>query len=134
MSLTNWNVSRQISGNPQVIITNFCQPRRDAVQMASGSLSISTARMVAPIGPIPKNVTPIPLGRQTTCWYFQPVARITNSVTVAITSNGSVRYEMRLPFKACHGANPAACGAVGELESCGFVESEFAINKTGIAD
>src|SRR5436189_213290 len=78
--------------------------------MARGSLSNSTARMVAPIGPIPKKVTPIPCGRQTTCWYFHPVAKITNSVSVAIASNGSVKYEIRLVFNRCHGENPMSFG------------------------
>ncbi len=129
MSFTNWNVSRQISGNPTVIITYFCQPWRDAVQIASGSLSSSTARMVAPIGPMPKKVTAMPFGRQTTCWYFQPVAKITNSVTVAMMSNGSVRYEMRLVFSRCHGENPASRGAA-VWEPSEFVEVEFFITKT----
>src|SRR3954470_20434993 len=78
--------------------------------MASGSLSNSTARMVAPIGPIPKNVTPMPCGTQTFCWYFQPVAKITNSVIVAMTSNGTVRYEIRFVFNRCHGANHPFAG------------------------
>ena len=91
MSLTNWNVSRQISGSPTISIRPFCQPWREAVQIARGSLSNSTARIVAPIGPIPKKVTPIPWGKQTTCWYFHPVAKITNSTTVAMISSGSVR-------------------------------------------
>src|SRR3954465_4585114 len=89
----------------------FCQPWREAVQIARGSLSNSTARMVAPIGPIPKNVTPMPWGKQTVCWYFQPVAKITNSVTVPIKSNGRVRYEMRFLFSRCHGEKPISCGA-----------------------
>src|SRR5208282_3684541 len=95
--------------------------------MARGSLSNSTARIVAPIGPMPKNVTPMPCGRQTTCWYFQPVAKITNSVTVAMMSNGRVKYEMRLLCKSCHGANPTRRGAEDSVEPCGFVESEFYI-------
>ena len=56
-----------MSGRPQTIITPLAQPVREAVQMASGSLSSSTARMVAPIGPMPKNVTPMPCGKQTAC-------------------------------------------------------------------
>src|SRR6267142_5349659 len=118
MSLTNWKVSTQIRGNPTSSMNIFCQPKREAVQMARGSLSNSTARMVAPIGPIPKKVTSIPWGKQTICWYFQPVAKITNSVTVAMTSNGSVKYEMRLVFNRCHGENPTSCGAVERGESC----------------
>src|SRR6266436_8945651 len=122
MSFTNWNVSKQISGNPTISIKPFCQPAREAVQAARGSLSNSTARMVAPIGPIPKKVTPMPWGKQTVCWYFHPVAKITNSVTVAIASNGSVKYEMRLLFNRCQGENPKSCGAVEDEESCEFVE------------
>src|SRR6266478_9796381 len=97
--------------------------------MANGSLSSSTARIVAPIGPIPKKVTPMPWGKQTVCWYFHPVARITNSVTVAITSNGSVKYEMRLLFNRCQGENPISCGAPEWGEPCEFVELEFIINE-----
>src|SRR2546423_1913619 len=100
----------------------FSQPIRDAVQMARGSLSNSTARMVAPMGPIPKKVTPMPWGKHTTCWYFHPVAKITNSVTVAMTSNGSVRYEMRLVFNRCHGEKPMSRGAAAWEESCELVE------------
>src|SRR6266478_4956924 len=95
--------------------------------MARGSLSNSTARMVAPIGPMPKKVTPMPWGRQTTFWYFQPVAKITNSFTVAMMSNGSVKYEMRLVFNRCHGENPMSCGALELEEPCEFDESEFSI-------
>src|SRR6266404_4688396 len=102
---------------------------REAVQMASGSFSNSTARMVAPIGPMPKKVTPIPCGKQTVCWYFHPVARITNSVTVAMASNGRVKYEMRLLFNLCHGENPKSCGAAEWEELCEFVELEFFINE-----
>src|SRR5882724_7143222 len=106
----------------------LCQPWREAVQIASGSLSNSTARIVAPIGPTPKKVTPIPNGKQTTCWYFQPVAKITNSVTVAMISKGSVKYAMRLPFKRCHGkASTSEVAATGE--SCEFVELTFFINE-----
>ena len=129
MSLTNWNVSTQIKGNPTISMKLFCQPCREAVQMASGNLSNSTARMVAPIGPMPKNVTPMPWGRQTTCWYFQPVARMTNSTTVAMMINGSVRYEMRLLFNRCHGENPMSFGAPESGDSCEFVESECFIIK-----
>lgn len=89
--MTNWNVSKQMQGNPITSINPFVQPCREAVQMASGSLSNSTARIVAPIGPIRKKVTAMPGGKQAICWYFQPVAKITNSVTVAINSNGSVK-------------------------------------------
>src|SRR4029453_7234559 len=77
----------------------------------------STARMVAPIGPMPKKVTPIPWGTQTTFWYVQPVAKITNSTTVAMKSNGSVKYEIRLVFNRCHGENPMSAGAA---EPCEF--------------
>src|SRR6266404_1482262 len=107
---------------------------REAVQMASGSFSNSTARMVAPIGPMPKKVTPMPCGKQTVCWYFHPVAKMTNSVMVAMTSNGSAKYEMRLLFNRCHGENPLSCGAAEGGELCEFVELEFFINercKTG---
>src|SRR6266446_802392 len=97
--------------------------------MARGSLSNSTARMVAPIGPMPKKVTPMPWGRQTTFWYFQPVAKITNSVTVAMMSNGIVKYEMRLVFNRCHGENPKSRGAADGREPCEFVELEFFINE-----
>src|SRR5258706_3412984 len=121
MSLTNWNVSTQISGNPRNSMNIFCRPTREAVQIARGSLSNSTARMVAPIGPIPKKVTPMPWGTQTTCWYFQPVAKMTNSVTVAMMSNGSVKYEMRLVFSRCQGDSPISVGAA---EPCEFVELE----------
>src|SRR5437867_4255720 len=95
--------------------------------MASGSLSNSTARIVAPIGPIPKKVTPMPCGKQTVFWYFHPVAKITNSVTVAMASNGSVKYETRLLFNRCHRANP--CGPVEWGELCELVELEFFINE-----
>src|SRR5260370_25687499 len=105
----------------------FCQLWREAVQIASGSLSNSTARMVAPMGPIPKKVTPMPWGKQTTFWYFQPVAKITNSVNVAMMSNGIVKYEMRLVFKRCHGENPKSRGVADGRESCEFVELEFFI-------
>src|SRR5436190_1473590 len=129
MSFTSWNVSTQIRGNPTKIMKPFCQPWREAVQMASGSLSNSTARMVAPIGPIPKKVTPIPWGKQTVFWYFHPVAKMTNSVTVAMASNGSVRYEMRLLFNRCHGENPIS-GAVAEgSDPCESVELEFLISE-----
>src|SRR5438552_3526092 len=107
----------------------FCQPRREAVQMARGSLSNSTARMVAPIGPIPKKVTPMPWGKQTVCWYFHPVAKITNSVTVAMASNGSVKYEMRLLFNRCHGENPKSCATAEWGGLCEFVAVEFFINE-----
>src|SRR5215470_15758940 len=96
----------------------FCQPRREAVQMARGSLSNSTARMVAPIGPMPKKITPMPWGKQTLCWYFHPVDRMTNSVRVAIMINGSVKYEMRFRFSRCHGESPFSCGAAGLEEVC----------------
>src|SRR5436190_7049042 len=128
MSLTNWNVSTQIRGNPTTSIKPFCQPAREAVQMARGSLSNSTARMVAPIGPIPKKVTPIPRGRQTVCWYFHPVARITNSVSVAVTSNGTVKYEMRLVLSRCHREDPVFCEAAAGGESCESVAVEYFIN------
>src|SRR5580698_7237718 len=100
--------------------------------MASGSLSNSTARMVAPIGPMPKNVTPMPCGRQTTCWYFQPVARMTNSVTVAMMSSGRVKYEMRLLFKRCQGENPLSAGMVDWGEFCILRESESFINGMSV--
>src|SRR6266567_7199551 len=129
MSLTNWNVSTQISGNPTISMKPFCQPAREAVQMARGSLSNSTARMVAPIGPILKKVTAMPGGKQTSCWYFHPVAKITNSVTVAMASNGSVKYEMRLLFNRCHGENPKSRGAAEWEESCELIELEFFINE-----
>src|SRR6266446_5805642 len=96
--------------------------------MARGSLSNSTARIVAPIGPIPKKVTPMPWGKQTVCWYFHPVAKITNSVTVAIASNGRVKYEMRLLFNRSHGENPKSAAAEWE-ELCEFVEFELFINE-----
>src|SRR5947207_8664412 len=98
--------------------------------MASGNLSNSTASMVAPIGPIPKKVTPIPWGKQTNCWYFQPVAKITNSVTVAMNSNGSVKYEIRLLFNRCHGEKPISCRAEERKESCESDDLELFINKT----
>src|SRR5260370_37508229 len=97
--------------------------------MARGRLSNSTARMVAPMGPIPKKVTPIPWGRQTTFWYFHPVAKITNSVTVAMMSNGIAKYEMRLVFNRCHGENPKSRGAADWREPCEFVELELFINE-----
>src|SRR5882724_3137405 len=97
--------------------------------MASGSLSNSTARIVAPIGPILKKVTPMPWGKQTNCWYFHPVARITNSTTVAITSNGSVKYEMRLLFNRCHGENPKSWETAEPAELCKLVVLEFFINE-----
>src|SRR5438105_550989 len=114
MSLTNWKVSKQIRGKPMVSIMAFCQSFREAVQMARGSLSNSTARMVAPIGPMPKKVTPMPWGKQTICWYFQPVAKMTNSTTVAMNSNGSVKYEIRLVFSRSQGENPMSFGAVSD--------------------
>src|SRR6476646_7617079 len=107
----------------------FCQPQREAVQMASGSLSSSTARIVAPMGPMPKKVTPMPWGTQTTCWYFQPVARMTNSVTVAMASNGNVKYEMRLVFNRCHGESPVSLPLASE-ESCPFITLEFFIKES----
>src|SRR5580765_8961707 len=127
MSLTNWNVSTQIRGNPTISMNHFCQPIREAVQMARGSLSNSQARIVAPIGPIPRKVTPMPWGKQTTCWYFHPVDKITNSVTVAMRSNGIVKYEMRLPFRRCHGENPMSVLAAGWEESGEFGAGEFFI-------
>src|SRR4051812_24206509 len=130
MSLTSWNVSTQISGSPTVSIRPFCQPKREAVQIASGSLSNSTARMVAPMGPMPKKVTPIPCGKQTICWYFQPVAKITNSTTVAMTSSGRVKYEMRLLFNRCHGENPKSRGLVEGDESCELNALESFIDET----
>src|SRR5947209_14049715 len=84
--------------------------------------------MVAPIGPIPKKLTPMPWGKQTVCWYFHPVAKITNSVTVAIASNGRVKYEMRLLFNRSHGENPKSAAAEWE-ELCELVELEFFINE-----
>src|SRR5947208_8510705 len=107
----------------------FCQPRREAVQIASGSLSSSTARIVAPIGPMPKKVTPMPWGKQTVCWYFHPVAKITNSVTVAMASNGSVKYEMRFVFNRCHGENPKSCETADWGELWELVELECFINE-----
>src|SRR3954451_6007158 len=107
----------------------FCQPWREAVQIARGNLSNSTARIVAPMGPMPKKVTAIPCGKQTTCWYFQPVAKITNSTTVAITSKGSVRYEIFLVFRRCHGEKPASRGTADWGEFCEFVEFESFINE-----
>src|ERR1044072_1314102 len=133
MSLTNWKVRTQIKGRPTVIIRTFCQPQRQAVQMASRSLSRPTARIVAPMGPMPKKVTPIPWGTQTTCWYFQPVARMTNSVTVAMASNGSVKYEMRFVFNRCHGEKPASFPLVPE-ESCEFMTFKFFIKKESRVD
>src|SRR3954467_12821658 len=129
MSLTNWKVSKQIRGKPMVSIMAFCQSFREAVQMARGSLSNSTARMVAPIGPMPKKVTPIPSGKQTVCWYFQPVAKITNSVRVAIKINGIVRYEIRFDFNRCQGENPKSgmAAAWDELEERS--EPEFFISE-----
>src|SRR6266576_5243609 len=129
MSFTNWNVSKQISGNPTISMKPFCQPWREAVQTARGSLSNSTARMVAPIGPMPKKVTPMPWGKQTNCWYFHPVAKMTNSTTVAMMIKGRVRYEMRLLFNRCHGENPISCGAAEWGELSEFVELEFFINE-----
>src|SRR6267142_4045942 len=130
MSLTNWKVRTQINGNPTVSIRTFCQPQREAVHMARGSLSNSTARIVAPIGPIPKKVTPIPWGTQTICWYFHPVARMTISVTVAMNSSGSVKYEIRFVFNRCHGEKPISFRAVESGESCESVELELFINKS----
>src|SRR5262249_12777496 len=86
--------------------------------------------MVAPIGPMPKNVTPMPWGRQTVCWYFHPVARMTNSVTVAMASNGSVKYEMRLVFSRCQGENPMSDGAAVCTGSCECVDLMIFIIKT----
>src|SRR5579872_504696 len=126
MSLTNWNVNKQISGSPITSITNFCQPWREAVQIASGNLSNSTARIVAPMGPIPKNVTPMPLGKQTVFWYFHPVDKITNSVIVAMINSGSVKYEMRLLFNNCQGEKPAL-GVGWDAVVCEFVSSTFFI-------
>src|SRR5215472_13001716 len=85
--------------------------------------------MVAPIGPMPKKVTAMPWGKQTVCWYFQPVAKITNSVTVAMASNGSVKYEMRFVFSRCQGENPISDGAAEWTESCEFVDLMIFINK-----
>jgi len=64
--------------------------------------------------------------KQTSCWYFQPVAKITNSVTVAMASNGSVKYEMRLLFNRCQGENPKSCGTA-EWEE--WTKLEFFINE-----
>src|SRR5262245_19387162 len=136
MSLTNWNVSTQIKGKPTRSMKPLVQPTREAVQIARGSLSNSHARMVAPMGPMPRKVTPIPWGKQTTCWYFHPVAKITNSVTVAMRSNGIVKYEMRLVFSRCHGEKPMSFGAeegggVGEFEGVELlIKSSF--SKTNI--
>src|SRR6185369_12392805 len=130
MSFTSWKVSTQISGRPMQIMKIFVHPTREAVQIASGSLSNSTARIVAPIGPIPRKVTPIPCGKQTTCWYFQPVAKITNSVTVAMNSSGSVRYETRLLFNRCHGENPRSGRAEESGEGCKSDERELFISET----
>src|SRR3954465_3536606 len=125
MSFTNWKVRTQMRGSPTLSIKTFCQPWRDAVQMASGSLSNSTARIVAPMGPIPKKVTPMPCGKQTTCWYFHPVAKMTNSVIVAMRRRGNVRYEMRFVLSRCQGENPVSFGAV---VFCELVGLEFFIN------
>src|SRR5689334_9486652 len=107
----------------------FAQPWREAVQAANGSLSSSTARMVAPIGPIPKNVTPMPWGRQTTCWYFHPVAKMTYSTAVAMMIKGRVKYEMRLPFNCCQGENPPSFGFTDWAEICEFIELELFMDR-----
>jgi hypothetical protein len=65
----------------------------------------------------------MPCGKHTTCWYFHPVAKITNSVTVAMASNGSVKYETRLVFSLCQGANPVfGAGDSGEAVELDGVE------------
>ncbi len=84
-------VSTQIKGKPTITMIHLCQPSRDAVQMASGSLSNSTDRITAPIGPMLRNSTPIPWGTQATCWYFQPVVKITISTKVATKIRGRVK-------------------------------------------
>jgi len=82
------------------------------------------------MGPMPKKVTPMPRGRQTICWYFQPVAKMTNSVTVAINSSGSVKYEMRLFFNHCNGAKPCkSWAAVGPVLDA----AEAAVFGVGVA-
>jgi hypothetical protein len=77
---------------------------------------------------MPKNVTPIPWGKQTICWYFHPVAKMTNSVTVAMTSNGKVKYAIRLPLSRCQGESPLGCGPETSEE---FVEVGLFINELG---
>ena len=69
----------------------------------------------------------MPLGTQTTCWYFQPVAKMTNSVTVAIISNGRVRKEIRFPASRCHGEKFVFGGVGNPFESSGFGELAFFI-------
>src|SRR5450432_3406398 len=54
---------------------------------------------------------------------------MTNSVTVAMTINGTVRYAMRLLFNRCHGNNPIICAVAESGEGCEFEELEFFINK-----
>ena len=54
---------------------------------------------------------------------------MTNSTTVAMTSNGSVKYEMRLLFNRCQGESPASCEDGESAEPCGSIELEFFINE-----
>src|SRR5664279_3672227 len=54
---------------------------------------------------------------------------MTNSVTVAMTINGMVKYEMRLLFNRCHGENPIFCSVAESGAGCGFEELEFFINE-----
>ena len=55
---------------------------------------------------------------------------MTNSVTVAMTSNGSVKYEMRLLFNRCHGENPISCREADLEGPCEFGVSEFFISES----
>jgi hypothetical protein len=48
-----------------------------------------------------------------------------------MTSNGIVKYEMRLVFNRCHGENPKSCGAAEAEESGEFVELEDFIYESG---
>jgi hypothetical protein len=73
----------------------------------------------------------MPWGKHTVCWYFHPVAKMTNSVTVAMMINGKVKYEMRLDLSRLHGENPVSCAPAGWGEPCEFIESELFISEPG---
>jgi len=94
-----------MSGRPTNSRRLFASQRGEAVQIARGSLSNSTARMVAPMGPIPRKVTPIPCGTQTTFWYFQPVAKNTNPSLSPSAAKGSLSRNA-FGFQPSRGENP----------------------------
>src|ERR1035441_9588341 len=56
---------------------------------------------------------------------------MTNSVTVAMTIRGRVKYEMRLLLNHCQGENPMTCGPEERGGLCEAVELVFFMKESG---